>query len=203
MRAGRVLGAVLGTGALLALLAGVAVTALGVRVDGASMDPTLRPGDRILVSPGSEGRVGRFDVVLLRGGRQDSLMVKRVIGLPGDRVAIVSTGEEPFQVLLQEGGKGPVRRVAASQWAERAHRAGACCSAEGTRSARAELRTVPEGGFFYLGDNPDLSDDSRQYGWGAIDRVEGRVGLRAYPVSTAPGLGNRPVLEEYAGPRPP
>ncbi|MFE1272946.1 signal peptidase I [Streptomyces sp. NPDC058758] len=203
MRTGRVLGAVLGTGALLALLAGVAVTALGVRVDGSSMDPTLRPGDRILVSPGSEGRVHRFDVVLLRGGRQDSLMVKRVIGLPGDRVAIVSTGEEPFQVLLQEGGKGPVRRVVASQWDERAHRAGACCSAEGTRSARAELRTVPEGGFFYLGDNPDLSDDSRQYGWGAIDRVEGRVGLRAYPLSTAPGLGNRPVLEEYAGPRPP
>ncbi|MFH9957379.1 signal peptidase I [Streptomyces roseolus] len=203
MRAGRALGAVLGTGALLCLLAGVAVTALGVRVDGSSMDPTLRPGDRILVSPGSEGRVDRFDVVLLRGGRQDSLMVKRVIGLPGDRVAIVSTGAEPFQVLLQEGGTGPVRRVVAAQWTDRARRAGACCSAEGTRSARAELRTVPEGGFFYLGDNPDLSDDSRQYGWGAIDRVEGRVGVRVYPVTTAPGLGNRPVLEEYAGPPPP
>lgn len=203
MRAGRAAGAVLGTGALLCLLAGVAVTALGVRVDGSSMDPTLRPGDRILVSPGSEGRVRRFDVVLLRGGRQDSLMVKRVIGVPGDRVAIVSTGEEPFQVLLQEGGTGPVRRVVASQWEGRAQRAGVCCSAEGTGSARATLRTVPEGGFFYLGDNPDLSDDSRQYGWGAIDRVEGRVGLRAYPVSAAPGLGNRPVLEEYAGPRPP
>lgn len=202
MRAGRVLGAVLGAGAVLCLLAGVAVTALGVRVDGSSMDPTLRPGDRILVSPGSEGRVDRFDVVLLRGGRQDSLMVKRVIGLPGDRVAIVSTGAEPFQVLLQEGGKGPVRRVVAAQWAGRAHRAGVCCSAEGTRSARAELRTVPEGGFFYLGDNPDLSDDSRQYGWGAIDQVEGRVGLRAYPVTAAPGLGNRPVLEEYGGPPP-
>ncbi|MFF5506273.1 signal peptidase I [Streptomyces roseolus] len=203
MRAGRVLGAVLGTGTLLCLLAGVAVTALGVRVDGSSMDPTLRPGDRVLVSPGSEGRVDRFDVVLLRGGRQDSLMVKRVIGLPGDRVAIVSTGAEPFQVLLQEGGTGPVRRVVAAQWDDRAHRAGACCSPEGTRSARPELRTVPEGGFFYLGDNPDLSDDSRQFGWGAIDRVEGRVGVRAYPLTTAPGLGNRPVLEEYEGPPPP
>ncbi|MFF2780242.1 signal peptidase I [Streptomyces sp. NPDC058052] len=203
MRAGRALGAVAGASALLALLAGVAVTALGVRVDGSSMDPTLRPGDRILVSPGSEGRVRRFDVVLLRGGRQDSLMVKRVIGVPGDRVAILSTGGQPFQVLLQEGGAGPVRRVVAPQWDDRARRAGACCTAEGTGSARAALRTVPEGAFFYLGDNPDLSDDSRQYGWGAIDRVEGRVGLRAYPVSAAPGLGNRPVLEEYAGPRPP
>ncbi|MFI8512163.1 signal peptidase I [Streptomyces sp. NPDC085460] len=203
MRARRAAGAVVGAGVLLCLLAGVAVTALGVRVDGASMDPTLRPGDRILVSPDSEGRVSRFDVVLLRGGRQDSLMVKRVIGVPGDRVAIASTGEEPFQVLLQENGTGPVRRVVAAQWADRAHRTGACCAADGTRSARAALRTVPEGSFFYLGDNPDLSDDSRQYGWGAIDRVEGRVGLRAYPVSTAPGLGNRPVLEEYAGPRPP
>ncbi|MET9347541.1 signal peptidase I [Streptomyces termitum] len=203
MRARRALGAVLGTGVLLLLLAGVAVTALGVRVDGSSMEPTLRPGDRVLVSPGSAGRVARFDVVLLRGGRQDSLLVKRVIGLPGDKVAIVSTGEDAFQVLLQEGGKGPVLRVVAPQWTGRVHRAGACCAADGTRVPRAALRTVPEGRFFYLGDNPDLSDDARQYGWGAIDRVEGRAGLRAYPVSTAPGLGGRPVLEEYTGPLPP
>ncbi len=58
---------------------------------------------------------------------------------------------------------------------------------------------MPEGSFFYLGDNPDLSDDSRVYGWGELGRVEGRVGLRAFPVSASPGLGDRPVLEEWAG----
>ncbi|XUM05290.1 S26 family signal peptidase [Streptomyces venezuelae ATCC 10712] len=61
---------------------------------------------------------------------------------------------------------------------------------------------MPEGAFFYLGDNPDLSDDSRAYGWGRLDRIEGRAGALAFPVSAAPGIGNRPVLEEYAGPGP-
>ncbi|MFB7517319.1 signal peptidase I [Streptomyces sp. NPDC056144] len=196
MNARRVAGAVLGTGVLLCVLAGVAVTSLGVRVDGTSMVPTLHEGDRVLVAPGSAGEARRFDVVLLRATGRDALLVKRVIALPGDRVGIVSTPERPFDVLLQEGGKGPVLRVVAGQWAEQAHRTGACCGPDGARSSRAELRTVPEGSFFYLGDNPDLSDDSRAYGWGRLDRVEGRVGLRAYPFSASPGLGGRPVLEE-------
>ncbi|RSS33418.1 signal peptidase I [Streptomyces sp. WAC08241] len=202
MNARRAAGAVLGTGVLLCLLAWVAVTALGIRVDGTSMAPTLHQGDRVLAAPGSAGEARRFDVVLLRATHKDTLLVKRVIGLPGDRVAIVSTPDEPFQVLLQEGGKGPLYRVAAPQWAAQAHRTGACCTPEGSRSARAALRTVPEGAFFYLGDNPDLSDDSRAYGWGEIDRIEGRVGVRAFPVSASPDLGNRPVLEEYRGASP-
>ncbi|MEX0173113.1 signal peptidase I [Streptomyces sp. LMG1-1-1.1] len=195
-------GVVLGVGVLLSLVAGVAVTALGVRVEGTSMAPTLQQGDRILVAPGSAGEARRFDVVLLRATGRDALLVKRVIGLPGDRVAVVSTPEEPFQVLLQEGGRGPVYRVVAPQWTAQARRTGACCAPDGKRSARPGMRTVPEGAFFYLGDNPDLSDDSRRYGWGDIGRVEGRVGLRAFPVTSARDVGNRPVLEAYGGPGP-
>ncbi|MEU3749296.1 MULTISPECIES: signal peptidase I [Streptomyces] len=199
MNARRAAGAVLGTGVLLCLLAALAVTSLSVRVDGTSMAPTLQEGDRVLVAPSSAGKARRFDVVLLRATGRDALLVKRVIGLPGDRVAIASTPERPFEVLLQERGRGPVHRVVAPQWTAQVHRTGACCAPDGTRSARAELRTVPEGAFFYLGDNPDLSDDSRAYGWGELGRVEGRVGLRAFPVSASPGLGNRPVLERWQG----
>ncbi|MEU3427533.1 signal peptidase I [Streptomyces gardneri] len=199
MNARRAAGAVLGTGVLLCLLAALAVTSLSVRVDGTSMTPTLQEGDRVLVVPSSAGEARRFDVVLLRATGRDALLVKRVIGLPGDRVAIASTPERPFEVLLQERGQGPVHRVVAPQWTTQAHRTGACCAPDGTRSARPELRTVPEGAFFYLGDNPDLSDDSRAYGWGRLGRVEGRVGLRAFPVSASPGLGNRPVLERWQG----
>ncbi|MFJ7989767.1 signal peptidase I [Streptomyces sp. NPDC096351] len=198
----RAAAAALGAGVVLCLVAVVAVTSLGVRVDGTSMAPTLQPGDRVLAAPGSEAAARRFDVVLLRATGRDALLVKRVIGLPGDRVAIVSTPEEPFQVLLQEAGEGPLRRVAAPQWAAQARRTGACCGPDGARSARSALRTVPEGSFFYLGDNPDLSDDSRAYGWGEIARIEGRVGVRAFPVSASAEIGNRPVLEAYAGPAP-
>ncbi|MFE6715425.1 signal peptidase I [Streptomyces sp. NPDC057695] len=198
----RVAAVVLGVCVVLCLVAVVAVTSLGVRVDGTSMAPTLHPGDRVLATPGSAAAARRFDVVLLRATGRDALLVKRVIGLPGDRVAIVSTPEEPFQVLLQEAGTGPVRRVVAPQWAAQARRTGACCGPDGTGSGRTALRTVPEGSFFYLGDNPDLSDDSRTYGWGEIARIEGRVGVRAFPVSASGEIGNRPVLEGYAGPGP-
>lgn len=199
----RAAAAVLGCLIVLLLLAGVAVTVLSVRVEGASMTPTLHDGDRLLPVPGSAGEVRRFDVVLLRSRHQDALLVKRVIAVPGDRIAIVSTADEPFRVLLQEHGAGPVRRVTAPQWADRARRTGNCCGPDGTRSARPALRTVPAGFFFYLGDNPDLSDDSRTYGWGEIARVEGRVGLSGGPLPTSSRLGGRPALEEdHRGVRP-
>ena len=60
-----------------------------------SMAPTVIAGDRILVDklvPG-EGMPGRFDVVVFRYPEDRSKkFIKRVIGLPGDRVA-VSGGE--------------------------------------------------------------------------------------------------------------
>ncbi|MFI8826240.1 signal peptidase I [Streptomyces sp. NPDC053431] len=202
MNARRAVLAALGGLAVLCLLATVALTALSVKVEGSSMAPTLHDGERLFAVPGSAGEVRRFDVVLLRSRHQNALLVKRVIGLPGDRIAIVSTAEDPFQVLLQEGGRGPVRRVTAGQWAAQARRTGNCCAADGTRSVRAVLRTVPDGRFFYLGDNPDLSDDSRAYGWGEIARVEGRVGLRGSPLPVSRELGDRPVLEESPGPGP-
>ncbi|MFF0434212.1 signal peptidase I [Streptomyces sp. NPDC004327] len=191
--------AALGGLVLLCLLVAVAVTALSVKVEGSSMAPTLHDGDRLLAVPGSAGEVHRFDVVLLRSRHQNALLVKRVIALPGDRIAIVSTAQDPFQVLLQERGRGPVYRVTAGQWIAQARRTGNCCAEDGTRSARAALRTVPAGSFFYLGDNPDLSDDSRAFGWGEIDRVEGRVGLRGALVPASAQLGARPVLEESRG----
>ena len=55
-----------------------------VAVDGESMSPALRPGDRLLLL---RGRVRRGDVVAFRHPRLPGITaVKRVAGLPGDRV---------------------------------------------------------------------------------------------------------------------
>ena len=59
-------------------------------VSSTSMEPTLCPGDRVLVnlwSPGLDD-LSRGDLVALRPGRSEVPVVKRVIGLPGDEVAI-------------------------------------------------------------------------------------------------------------------
>ncbi|MGA0058936.1 MAG: signal peptidase I, partial [Planctomycetota bacterium] len=62
-------------------------------VRGHSMEPCLRDGDRLVVErPGlmhEVGDFGRFDVVILGNPREPSVdYVKRVVGLPGDRVSL-------------------------------------------------------------------------------------------------------------------
>jgi signal peptidase I len=84
--------AALGAGAL--VLGGLAA-ALAVRrarlepmlVQGASMAPTLGPGQRIAVAP-LVRPPRRGDLVVLRRPRDDLEVVKRVVGLPGERVAL-------------------------------------------------------------------------------------------------------------------
>jgi signal peptidase I len=55
-------------------------------------------------------------------------------------------------------------------------------------------QTVPAGRFFFLGDNPDGSDDSRTFGWGDLRTVSGRVALRVWPLGALGGLPAGPTL---------
>ena len=76
-----------------ALLAGLLVRTFVLRpltVSSTSMEPTLCPGDRVLVNLWNPdlGDLTRGDLVALRPGRSEVPVVKRVVGLPGDEVAI-------------------------------------------------------------------------------------------------------------------
>ncbi|MFE0461940.1 signal peptidase I [Kitasatospora sp. NPDC058965] len=196
----RVLAAVVAVVVALAVVVVVAVATLGVRVDGHSMQPTLLDGQRLLTAPGSGGAVHRFDVVLLRPTGRDATVVKRVVGLPGDRVEIRAATDEPYQVLVQPGGAGAWYRVDFPAWAGQAHRTSDCCTSDGTRTPVATAQTVPPGRFFFLGDNPDGSDDSRTFGWGQVSAVSGRVALRVWPLDVLGGLGAGPVLTAIPNP---
>ncbi|WP_239146516.1 signal peptidase I [Streptomyces sp. SID10815] len=178
----------------LVVVGALAVFLLSVRVDGESMEPTLRDGDRLLAMPGSGGDVHRFDVVLMRTPGRDTVLVKRVIGLPGDRVAIETAPGGRRRVLLQEGGAGPWYRLIGPGPAK-AVGVDACCGPDGRRSDRTTPRTVPAGRFFFLGDHADRSADSRTYGWARLADVSGRVSLRVWPLGAARGLGPGPRLE--------
>lgn len=69
-------------------------------VRGHSMSPTLRDGDLILLAPmlGNRGRYDRGAVVVARiptssaPGVEDSISVKRVVGLPGEHVRVGKDG---------------------------------------------------------------------------------------------------------------
>lgn len=125
---------------LLALLLRLVVHVYEIPSD--SMLPTLRPGDRILVVRYFNHGPDRGDVVVFESpAGNGELLVKRVIGLPGDlvdsRMGRLRVGgytvPEPY--LLQQAATGEI-----------------------------ETQVVPSDSYFVLGDNREVSIDSRSRG---------------------------------------
>jgi signal peptidase I len=150
-----------GTRASLALFLVYLLTFHTPVVRGGSMEPGLQDGDRILVEPWSE-MLGyhRGDVVVMRYPLDQRVdYVKRIIGLPGDRIVL---GDGRLWVngeLLTEP------------------------YVESVDKAAFVATTVRPGFFFVLGDNRPRSSDSREFGQVSSGLVRGRVGLRMWPPS--------------------
>ena len=136
-----------------------------VVVLGDSMSPTLRAGSRLAVDRLAYvlAEPDRGDVVVVRGGdRERNRHLKRVVGLPGEEVAV---------------GEGRV-------WIDGAEFFEPYLAARPRTSGLEEGHwTLSEAEVFVLGDNRMASTDSRSYGPVASRRIEGRVWLRYWPVA--------------------
>ena len=115
-------------------------------VKGKSMMDTLQDGE-VLFALRRHGALKRFDIVICRYPKRKGLFVKRVIGLPGERIAV----EE--DVLLVNGE--PV----AENFPRRKH------------LTPMTERIVDEGAYFLMGDNRTASKDSRSVGCIAEDQI--------------------------------
>jgi len=130
------------------------VLALGVRsavrifaIPTPSMEPTLRVGDHIAVTPYHTALPQRGDVVVFHSPlNRDELLVKRVVAVTGDLV-------ESREGHLLVGG----------------HAAG--------EAASFVPQIVPAECYFVLGDNRANSYDSRQWGVLSRDLIVGRARL--------------------------
>jgi len=56
----------------------------------ASMAPAIKPGDRIAVH--KQAAPARWDIIAFREPMNNSLMIKRLVGLPGEKIEILSDG---------------------------------------------------------------------------------------------------------------
>ena len=133
-----------------------------------SMTPTLEVGDRIFVNKFvyrfSEPERG--DIVVFESkGDDDEDLIKRVIALPGDHVALYH-GElyVNFQHLDEPYVQTPYTENVFSD------------------DALGAL-TVPEGKILVLGDNRANSRDSRFFGPVAMDTIEGEAFAIFWPLS--------------------
>ena len=127
-----------------------------VRVDGASMRDTLEDGDILILY--KLARIDRFDIVVLDEAVDDEIIIKRIIGMPGETVEI-RNGEIYIngEVIEDE-------------------------YAYGETSDYDEV-TLGDDEYFILGDNRLISKDSRYFGPVKEDELMGEVILRIWPFS--------------------
>jgi signal peptidase I len=127
------------------------------RVESGSMEPTLCAGDRVLVDKRVSGPdLQRGDLVVVTPPGEQQLVVKRVVGLPGDRLAIRDA------LLFVNGHKVKEPYV----------------DHKSIDALFYGPLAVPSRQIYVMGDNRADSIDSRDYDGVPFDSVQGRVLLR-------------------------
>lgn len=169
----------------------------GYRVPTSTMAPTLLPGDFIFASrfaggfrlPLSQKKFGvsapeRGDLVVFTFVDQPRVpYVKRVMGLPGDRIQMIQgellindvpakyrvsshevlsdiPGYDQLEILEESWGEMPTHHVVRNKVA---------------KTSDFGPLIVPEDEIFVLGDHRDASDDSRYWGTVPYERIDAKV----------------------------
>jgi signal peptidase I len=140
-----------------------------------SMERTLEPGQYVLVDKLTPrwDSYSRGDVVVFNPPAtwtsDPTPFIKRVIGLPGDMVAVKEDGlvyindtplDEPYTFANEAGVHEPTTALDEQSW------------------------VVPAGQLFVMGDHRQRSADSRVFGPISASDVIGRAFLRYWPIST-------------------
>lgn len=177
---------------LLAMLVVVVALTFSVKVSGHSMEPTLHQGDRLEVDLLARHDIHRFDVVEatepgdpgVAGSGAGTSIVKRVIGMPGDRISIRG-GAQPV-VLLKPAGATATVRVLNPAWTGQIGSALASCCTDAVRGRTdggpARWSRVPSDSYFLMGDNWGGSTDSRVFGPVPAADIRAKLGFRIMPL---------------------
>lgn len=140
-------------------------------VDGHSMDLTLNDGERLIVNKivYTFGEPERGDIIVFHYDEEKDY-IKRVIGLPGDKVTV----RDDKLYVNEEWVKEPYLNELKEKY-----------NMEGQRFTESfgEI-IVPEGELFVMGDNRPRSRDSRRIGTIEMEQVVGRADFAFWPFAS-------------------
>jgi signal peptidase I len=155
------------------------------QVDGQSMETTLQNGDRLVIDKiprtlayitGHAYIPHRGDIIIFNesglvfGSQKDKQLIKRVIGLPGERVVvkdgIVTVYNQSYPSGYQPDSSG-LYQIDAT-----------------TTIGNVDI-TLKTGEIFVCGDNRGNSEDSRYFGPVKAQKIVGKLSVRVFPISKA------------------
>jgi signal peptidase I len=137
-----------------------------VKVEGTSMEPSLQNEERIFINKFTYkfglGSIARGDTVVFLAPppNTDKSYIKRVIGLPGDRVRI-----DNGQVYVND--QALVENYIKDDYPDH---------------FTMSEDTVPEGKYFVLGDHRTSSSDSRSWGYVPRENIYGKAVFVYWPL---------------------
>lgn len=125
-----------------------------VKVDGDSMYNTLSDNDIVLLYKLSS--IKRFDIIVLKESDNNATIIKRVIGMPGDKVKVRNNKIYINNKIIEDE------------------------YAYGETSDYDEI-TLGDDEYFVLGDNRLISKDSRYFGAIKKSDIKGKAVFRLFP----------------------
>ena len=144
-----------------------------VTVEGDSMNTTLTDGDRLIMTH-MNYKPERDDIIVVNSEILNKTIIKRVIGIGGDKVRIdynknkvyvndeEQSNEHISVTMIDKGGFNADARIADGIYEY----------------------NVPEGKVFVMGDNRNNSTDSRMLGFIDNDDILGHAVFRLYPLKS-------------------
>ncbi|WEG74168.1 signal peptidase I [Vagococcus intermedius] len=140
-----------------------------MKVDGNSMAKTLKQDDQLVYEKFSE--IKRFDVIIFKQN-DGATYIKRVIGMPGERIQYIDDELFVNEKIVDEEflGQAKIKR-SSNQY-----------TTNFDTLDLLEKPTISEDAYFVLGDNRRLSKDSRSFGEVKKSEVIGKAVMVYYPI---------------------
>jgi signal peptidase I len=144
-----------------------------------TMEPALYAGDHIMVRQGHfrVHDINRYDIVAFFNKQSNSTFVKRIVGLPGEKIEIKN---KSLYVDERQQTESFVQHIDARLFAWR------------DDFGPIKLNATS---FFLMGDNRDVSKDSRFYGPVDIEDISGKL-LYIYMSADDQRIGMEPAQSD-------